>query len=127
MFLPDNPILFPKPKFVKCPKCNDTWYWRTWYKGSRTTACSNCKFKVVPQEIPGNKARLIRCPKCHRLQWYTGDKPRTTCTKKDCKRRNMIVQVATKDELCKILKSFLNGLNSSETEKYYLDRIKEHS
>jgi hypothetical protein len=83
--------------------------------------------KVHPEEVLGNKARLIRCPKCHKLQWYTGDKPRTTCTKKDCKRKNMIVQVVTKDELYEILKPFLNGLNSSETEKYYLERIKEHS
>lgn len=127
MFLPDNPILLPKPKFVRCPKCNDTWYWRTWYRGMKTTTCSKCKSSVVPEEISGNKAKLIKCPKCRGLQWYTGDKSRTSCTAKDCNRKNMIVQVVTPEELSEILKPILGNIIPEETEKYYQERIEEYT
>jgi Zn-finger nucleic acid-binding protein len=125
MFLPNNPILLPKPKFVQCPKCEGTWYWRTWYKGSERTTCSKCKLSVTPQEISGNKTKLIKCPKCHGLQWYTGDKSRTSCTVKDCNKKNMIVHAITPEELYNILQPFWNGLVSLEIEEYYLERMKE--
>jgi len=127
MFLPNNPLLLPRPKFVQCPKCEGTWYWRTWYKGSERTTCSKCKLSVIPQEIPGNKAKLIKCPKCHGLQWYTGGKSRTSCTIKDCNRKNMIIHVITPKELSDILKPILGSIISEDTEKYYLERMREHA
>ena len=126
MFVPNNPILLPKPKFVQCPKCKGTWFWRTWYKGSKITTCSKCKANVVPQEIPEQdiKARLIKCPKCKGLQWYVGNKSRTTCTASGCGRKNMLVQVVTPEELFDMLETTLNE-STEEIKGYYLDRIKE--
>jgi len=129
MFLPNNPLLLPMPKSVQCPKCQETWFWRTWYQGSEKTACSKCKSTVTPikKEPLGNRPRLIKCPKCSGLQWYIGGKSRTTCTANGCEKRNIIVHALSKEELRDLVDQFCDksdGFTDEEAE-YYLERIRE--
>jgi Zn-finger nucleic acid-binding protein len=126
MFLPENPIILPMPKFVKCPKCDISWAWRTWYKGSSRTTCSKCKSSVVPMETSEtNKIRLIKCPYCQGLQWYIGNKVRTTCTANGCGKKNIMLQVVSSQELGQMITEIWDKLNSEE-QQYYLDRIEEY-
>lgn len=128
MFIPNNPILLPMPKSVQCPKCQEPWFWRTWYQGSEKTACSKCKSTVTPIEIEplGNRPRLIKCPKCSGLQWYIGGKSRTTCTANGCEKRNIIVHALTREELSDLISPFLNNeFVPPEEEKYYMERLEE--
>jgi DnaJ-class molecular chaperone len=129
MFLPLNPLLLPMPKSVQCPKCLGTWFWRTWYLGSEKPTCSKCKSSVTPIEIRplGNCPKLIKCPKCNGLQWYTGSKSRSACTANGCGKKNIIVHALSVEDLSDILQPFLGGFSLLETEEYYLERIKEYN
>jgi hypothetical protein len=126
MFLPNNPLLLPMPKSVHCPECLQTWFWRTWYKGGEKTTCSKCKLNVVPIEIKplGNRPKLIKCPKCNGLQWYTGSKSRSACTANGCGKKNIIVHAMSVEELRDIIEP-LNVNFTTEEAEYYNDRIEE--
>ncbi len=125
MDLPSNPILLPMPKSVKCPKCERSWFWRTWYQGSERTSCSKCKSSVIPQKtLEKDQARLIKCPYCKGLQWYVGNKFRTSCTR--CGKKNIMVRVIKDGELEEIIKKDWDSYTEKE-QKYYLDRIEEYN
>jgi hypothetical protein len=70
----------------------------------------------IPIPVPEDKIKLIKCGYCKELQWYTGNKEKTTCTK--CGKKNIIVRTVKPDELEDILKD--------TTEEYYLDRLEEY-
>lgn len=130
MKVPNNPLLFPRPKLVECPKetCKGIWYWRTWWQGKYKTACSFCKSTVIPIEIPegGIKGvRLIRCPYCGGLQWYVGDKEKTTCTSNGCGKRNIKVIEVSPSELHQIIQEHWDEFQP-EDQQYYQDRLEEY-
>ena len=121
----DNPLLFPKPKVVKCPrdKCGAVWHWRTWWKGKYKTTCPTCKTKVVPQILSTEESvnvntLLIKCLSCGGLQWYTGNKKKTTCTL--CEKRNIKVAEITYDELEQEIQE-----RGYEDQEYYKERLEE--
>ena len=125
MEIPSNPILLPKPKIVTCPKCSMSWVWRSWYKGGKKTTCSKCKNTVVPtiSDPAGSgigEVRLIRCSHCGGLQWYSGDKKKTSCTNPECGRKNITVREVDKEELKEILRA-----EGCLGEPYYAERLRE--
>lgn len=121
--IPDNPLLFPKPKVVKCPRegCDTVWHWRTWWRGKYKTTCPGCKTKVVPQILPDEvtSTLLIKCQFCGGLQWYTGNKRKTTCTR-ECGKRNIKIIEVDRDELMQILQEY-----GYEDQEYYKERLEE--
>jgi hypothetical protein len=123
--IPNNPLLFPRPKPVKCPKdkCGAVWHWRTWWRGKYKTTCPACKTKVVPKilsdgEVENVNTLLIKCSFCGGLQWYTGNKTKTTCTL--CGKRNIKVIEVTYDELEQIIQE-----RGYEDQEYYKERLEE--
>ena len=124
MFVPENPILLPRPKRVTCPKCDESWIWRTWYKGSKRATCSRCKISVVPIPSEEKSSRLIKCPYCGRFQWYSGDKKKTSCTNSDCGKKNITVREISKEELMETLEKHKYDF-SEEEDKYYDNILSE--
>jgi hypothetical protein len=101
--------------------------------GADKTTCSKCKSNVSPIPIKelGAKVRLIKCPRCGGLQWYTGGKSRTTCTANGCGKKNIIVHVITPDELANIIESDESLSSTKDNElhlhlAYYMERIAEY-
>jgi len=84
---------------------------------------------VIPIEIKplGNRPKLIKCPKCGGLQWYTGSKSHSACTKNGCGKKNIIVHELSLEELTDLIQPLINGFTPLEEEEYYLERIKEYT
>lgn len=131
MFVPENPILFPKPKLVQCPResCGAKWYWRTWWQGKSKTACSSCKSTITPVEAEPDEdsktVKLIKCPACGKYQWYVGNKDKTSCTSNGCKKKNVPVVEITFEEIKAIIRAYTIGAGAEELE-YYQQRVEEY-
>ena len=133
MFIPEEPIILPRPKLVECPRCHSTWYWRTWWKGNPKITCTSCRFGVVPVEVKdtpgfedhGGGIRAVKCPSCDNIQWYRGTRMTTSCTNSQkCGKKNINTTVATYDEIRNRIKRAWPDL-SEEEQKYYSERLEE--
>jgi len=128
MFIPNDPLLLPKPKFVQCPKpeCGAKWYWRKYYLGKYKTACTACKSTVAPIELDESEARvkikLVKCTSCGGLQWFGGSSDMTRCA--HCKNRNVRIVEIGQGDLKDIIEKAWDAFKPEEQE-YYLARLRE--
>ena len=117
------------PQLVRCPKCQKTWFRRTF--NSEITTCSKCKATVTPIVVDNPKnedskpLRLIRCGYCGGLQWYTGVRTRTTCMNPECAKKNIIVDVVSPKELRNAMDKALDTDEITGEEGYFYNKTIE--